>query len=64
MKKSTKQKGLFYSMAMMMMTPFMVGCDPFTAGAAIAGSILWWDVFLIPVRSLLGSTALNLVNSI
>ncbi len=51
-------------MSVAMLTPFIVGCDPFTTGAALAGSILWWDVFLIPVRSFLGSTALGVVNGV
>lgn len=57
-----KTKALIYSMSLAMLTPFVVGCDPFTTGAALAGSILWWDVFLIPVRSFLGGTALSIIN--
>jgi|GEM_PF-2010723 len=64
MKFRTKIKGLVYSGGLVVMTPLMVGCDPFTTGAALAGSILWWDVFLTPVRSLLGSAALEIVNTI
>lgn len=59
-----KAKLMFYSMSVAMLTPFVVGCDPFTTGAALAGSVLWWDVFLIPVRSFLGSTALGVVNGV
>jgi len=64
MKFKTKIKGMIYSAGLVAMTPLMVGCDPFTTGAALGGSILWWDIFLIPVRSLLGSAALGIVNTI
>lgn len=63
MKASSKMKGLAYSLGMVVVTPFMVGCDPVTTGVALGGSILWLDVFLTPVRSLLGATALGIVNT-
>lgn len=59
-----KAKYLFYSTAVFAMAPFVVGCDPITTSVALGGGILWLDIFLIPVRSFLGGTALDIVQTI
>ena len=63
MNRKTKIKGITGSMSIVAMVPFMVGCDPFTTGATLFGSVFWLDIALTPVRSLLGSLALNIVNT-
>lgn len=58
------KKNKLYSLLLLACAPLMAGCDPITLGTVTFGSVLWWDIVLIPVRSLLGGTALNLVNTL
>jgi len=58
------KKSKLYSLVLLACMPLMSGCDPVTLSAVTFGSVLWWDIILTPVRSLLGGTALSLVNTL
>lgn len=59
------KRNKWLSTFMVCCTPvFAAGCNPYEVGFTLLGTFVWWDLALIPVRSLLGSLALNLVNTI
>ena len=51
------------SLLLLACLPLMTGCDPITFAATSFGAGLWLDIFLTPIRSLLGAFALNTVNT-
>ena len=60
-----KKRGKWLSLFCMGFAPLLAtGCNPYEIGFTLFGSFLWWDLALIPVRSLLGGLALNIVNAI
>ena len=52
------------SLLLLACMPLMTGCDPITLAATTFGATLWLDIFLTPIRSLLGAFALNIVNTV
>jgi hypothetical protein len=44
--------------------PLLTGCDATTIAGASFGTILWLDIALTPIRSLLGAFALNVINTV
>ena len=60
-KTATKCK--LFSLLFLASIPLITGCDPITLAATTFGSVFWLDIALTPVRSFLGGTALEIVNT-
>ncbi len=60
-KTATKCK--LFSLLFLASIPLIAGCDPITLAATTFGSVFWLDIALTPVRSFLGGTALEIVNT-
>ena len=60
-KTATKCK--LFSLLFLASVPLIAGCDPITLAGTTFGAMLWIDIALTPVRSFLGSTALDIVNT-
>lgn len=52
------------SLLLLACLPLMTGCDPITLAGTTFGAVLWLDIFLTPIRSLLGAFVLDVVNTI
>lgn len=60
---NTAKKCKLFALLLLASTPLMTGCDPVTLAATTFGAGFWLDIFLTPVRSLLGGAALDVVNT-
>ena len=59
----TATKCRLFALLFLASMPLIAGCDPVTLAATTFGSVFWLDIFLTPVRSLLGGAALDVVNT-
>jgi len=60
-KTATKFK--MFSLLLLVGMTLIAGCDPITFAATSFGAGLWIDIFLTPLRSLIGGAALDVVNT-
>ncbi len=62
----TSSKSAALSVIAMTLLPVLTGCGigPGPLAAVTFGSVLWLDLALMPVRSLLGALALDIVNTL
>ena len=58
------KRGKLYSILTLACLPLLTGCQPAAVAATAFGAVFWADLALIPVRSFLGATALNIINTI
>jgi len=59
----TAMKCKLFALLFMASVPLIAGCDPITLAATTFGAGFWLDIFLTPVRSLIGGAALDVVNT-
>ncbi|MBK8270748.1 MAG: hypothetical protein IPK83_21555 [Planctomycetes bacterium] len=57
-------KAAILSLFAVAMVPFTTGCLVAALPAVAFGSVLWLDLALTPIRSLLGGLALDVVNTL
>ncbi len=59
----TAAKCKVFALLLLASMPLMTGCETATLAATTFGAGLWIDIFLTPVRSLIGGAALDFVNT-
>ena len=63
-RRSASRVGRVGLLSLLACIPLLTGClNPVGVVATAFGSIFWWDLALIPVRSALGTATLDFINS-
>ena len=58
------KNGKLLSLLLLASMPLLTGCNLAAVSTVTFGTVLWYDIALIPVRSFLGGTALQIINTL